>query len=122
MGTMTKLMAVTSFFLLSAAAEAGHSEVSTINSARGRRGVHALRLDAKLDAVAKARASRMAANSYHGHVSGSYSPGRAEGVAWSSHNPAGIMNACYTMSRNFKYVGAACVKGRNGYYFSVVYR
>ena len=122
MRTTTKLMFAMNLLLMSAAADAGSSEVSTINSARSRRGLHAFRLDGNLDAVAYARASRMAANSHKGHVSGSYKPGRAEGVAWSSNNRAAITNACFAMSRNYRKVGAACVKGRNGYYFSVVYR
>ncbi len=123
MRTTTKLMIAMSFLLLPAAADAGSSEVSTINSARARRGLHAFRLDEKLDAVAAARANRMATNGYKGHVSGSYKPGRAEGVAWSSNNRAAISKACFAMSRRYRTVGAACVKGRDGYYyFSVVYR
>ena len=118
----TKLMIAMSLLLMSAAADAGTSEVSTLNAARARRGLHAFKLDGNLDAVAHARASRMAANRYKGHVSGSYKPGRAEGVAWSSNSRAAVTRACFAMSRKFRNVGAACVKGRDGYYFSVVYR
>ena len=122
MRTTTKLMIMMNFLLMSAAADAGSKEVSTINSARARRGLHAFHLDGKLDAVAHARASRMAMRSYKGHVSGSYKPGRAEGVAWSSNSRAAISKACFAMSRRYRNVGAACVRGRDGYYFSVVYR
>ena len=64
------------------------------------------------------RANRMAANRYKGHVSGSYKPGRSEGVAWSSNSRAAITKACFAMSRSFMNVGAACVNGRDGIIYS----
>lgn len=108
--------------LLSLSAEAGQHELSLINSARAKRGLHAYSLDANLDAVAEARARRMAANSYKGHVSGSYAPGRAEGVAWHSSSPSAVTRCCYALSGQFRSAGSACVRGRDGYYFATVYR
>ena len=103
-------------------ADAGHNELSMINSARARRGLYAFSLDANLDAVAYRRAQRMASTSYKGHVSGSYAPGRAEGVAWSSSSPRGVVNCCYAMSGRYRSAGSACVRGRDGYYCATVYR
>lgn len=103
-------------------ADAGHNELSMINSARARRGLFAYSLDPSLDAVAYRRAQRMASSSYKGHVSGSYSPGRAEGVAWSSSSPRGVVNCCFAMSNRFRSAGSACVRGRDGYYCATVYR
>ena len=108
--------------LLSTYADAGQYELSLINSARAKRGLHAYTLDPDLEAVAKARAQRMAANSYKGHVSGSYSPGRAEGVAWHSSSRSAVTRCCYALSGRFRRAGSASVRGRDGYYFATVYR
>jgi uncharacterized protein YkwD len=102
--------------------EAGHYELSLINSARAQRGLSAYAHDAELDAVAYARASRMASNGQKGHVSGSYAPGRAEGVAWHSSSPSAVTQCCFALSGQFRSAGSACVRGRDGYYFATVYR
>lgn len=96
-------------------------EVCQINAYRARNGQYGLIKDASLQAVAYARASRMAAYGYKGHVSGSYSPGRAEGVSWSTSRP-NPERACYAMARGHRYVGAASVRGRDGWYSAVVFR
>ena len=113
--TVLLLFAVTSV-------DAGHNELSMLNAARARRGLFAFTLDPSLDAVAYRRAQRMASSGHKGHVSGSYAPGRAEGVAWSSNSPGGVVNCCYAMSNRFRSVGSACVRGRDGYYCATVYR
>ena len=114
--------AISFVLLVSVSAEAGQYELTLINSARAKRGLHALTLDTDLDAVAQSRARRMAANGHKGHVSGSFAPGRAEGVAWHSSNRDAVTRCCYTMSGRFRRAGSACVRGRDGYYFATVYR
>jgi uncharacterized protein YkwD len=120
---MKRIGAATSLLLLfSVSADAGQYELSLINSARARKGLPAFAHDANLDAVAYARASRMASDGHKGHVSGSYAPGRAEGVAWHSSSPSAVTSCCYAMSGQFRNAGSACVRGRDGYYFATVYR
>jgi hypothetical protein len=64
----------------------------------------------------------MAARGLKSHPPGSFSPGRYEGVGWSSsYSPSGV-SACYTSDPNMQYAGAAMATGRDGVYFAVVYR
>lgn len=103
------------------APRSGSSALSAINQMRMRRGLRPFQFDPQLQAVAQARASRMAANGRKGHVRGSFSPGRAEGVAWHSAR-ANPERCCYTTSSRFTAAGSASVRGRDGVYTATVYR
>ncbi len=64
----------------------------------------------------------MAATGNKNHPPGSFSPGRYEGVGWSSSfSPSGV-SACYTSDPRMTVAGAAMATGRDGVYFCVVYR
>ncbi|MGB7344666.1 MAG: CAP domain-containing protein [Pirellulaceae bacterium] len=96
--------------------------LAMLNSQRARQGVGALSYDPTLQAVAQRRAQAMASMGIKSHPPGSFSPGRYEGVGWSSSfSPSGV-SACYTSSPNMRYAGAAMATGRDGVYFAVVYR
>ena len=96
--------------------------LAMVNSQRSRNGVFALMPDATLQAVAQRRAQQMASMGIKNHPPGSFSPGRYEGVGWSStFSPTGVA-ACYTNSTSMRYAGAAMATGRDGVYFVVVYR
>jgi len=94
--------------------QTGNNDLNILNSARNRRGLSSYRYDEELTKVAAERANRMARQGRMRHLSGSFSPGRAEGISMtnSSRNP--IANACYAMSNRFRTAGAKCVTGSNG--------
>ncbi|EGF25909.1 CAP domain-containing protein [Rhodopirellula baltica] len=96
--------------------------LTTLNAQRSRQGLRGLAYDPQLQAVAERRAQLMASTGLKTHPSGSFAPGRYEGVGWSSsHTPAGV-SACYTSDPNMRVAGAAMARGRDGVYFCVVYR
>ncbi len=96
--------------------------LAALNAQRARQGIRSLRYDPQLQAVAQRRAQRMAASGLKNHPSGSFAPGRYEGVGWSSsYSPSGV-SACYTSDPRMQYAGAAMATGRDGVYFAVVYR
>ncbi|MCC9602703.1 CAP domain-containing protein [Stieleria sp. JC731] len=96
--------------------------LSTLNQQRQRKGLRALRFDPALQAVAERRAQMMASMGTKSHPPGSFSPGRYEGVGWSSsYSPNGV-HACYTSDPRMTVAGAAMATGRDGVYFAVVYR
>ncbi|MCC9642680.1 CAP domain-containing protein [Rhodopirellula sp. JC740] len=96
--------------------------LSTLNAQRSRQGLRSLAYDPQLQAVAQRRAQQMAASGLKTHPSGSFAPGRYEGVGWSSsYSPRGV-SACYTSDPNMRVAGAAMARGRDGVYFCVVYR
>ena len=96
--------------------------LSVLNRQRSRQGLSTLRYDATLQAVAERRAQLMASMGTKTHPPGSFSPGRFEGVGWSSsYSPNGVY-ACYTSDRSMTVAGAAMATGRDGVYFAVVYR
>ena len=96
--------------------------LSMLNGQRARQGIPGLMFDPQLQAVAERRAQRMASTGLKSHPPGSFSPGRYEGVGWSSSiSPSGV-SACYTSDPRMRYAGAAMATGRDGVYFAVVYR
>lgn len=96
--------------------------LASLNAQRARQGIRSLRYDSQLQAVAQRRAQQMASMGMKNHPPGSFSPGRYEGVGWSSsYSPSGV-SACYTSDPNMQYAGAAMATGRDGVYFAVVYR
>jgi len=96
--------------------------LSALNAQRARRGIGSLRYDPSLQAVAERRASLMASQRIKSHPSGSFAPGRYEGVGWSSsYSPSGV-SACFTNDSRMTAAGAAMATGRDGVYFCVVYR
>lgn len=96
--------------------------LAALNSQRARQGLASLRYDAQLQAVAQRRAQQMAATGNKNHPPGSFSPGRYEGVGWSSSfSPSGV-SACFTSDPRMTVAGAAMATGRDGVYFCVVYR
>ena len=95
---------------------------STLNAQRTGGGSFALQFDPHLQAVAERRAQQMAAQGLKNHVGGSFAPGRFEGVGWSSsYAPSGV-SACFINDSRMIAAGAAMAAGRDGVYFSVVYR
>lgn len=95
--------------------------MAVLNNRRRAKGLPEYQYDASLTKVASERANRQARNGRMSHVRGSFSPGRAEGVSYSSRgNP--IANACYAMSNRFRKAGASCVKTRKGTYCSLILR
>jgi hypothetical protein len=96
--------------------------LSTLNAQRARQGVGQLGFDPTLQAVAEQRAAQMARTGTKSHPPGSFSPGRYEGVGWSSsYSPSGV-SACFTSDSRMRVAGAAMATGRDGVYFAVVYR
>ncbi len=96
--------------------------LANLNAQRARQGIRILRYDPQLQVVAQRRAQVMASRGLKNHPPGSFSPGRYEGVGWSSsYSPSGV-SACYTSDPRMTYAGAAMVTGRDGVYFAVVYR
>lgn len=96
--------------------------LASLNAQRSRQGIGSLRYDPQLQAVAQRRAQQMASMGLKSHPPGSFSPGRYEGVGWSSsYSPSGV-SACYTSDPGMQYAGAAMATGRDGVYFAVVYR
>ncbi len=96
--------------------------LSTLNAQRARQGIGQLGYDSELQAVAERRAAEMARSGLKSHPLGSYSPGRYEGVGWSSsYSPSGV-SACFTSDSRMRVAGAAMATGRDGVYFAVVYR
>ena len=96
--------------------------LSTLNAQRARQGIGQLGYDSELQAVAERRAAEMARSGLKSHPPGSYSPGRYEGVGWSSsYSPSGV-SACFTSDSRMRVAGAAMATGRDGVYFAVVYR
>jgi len=96
--------------------------LASINAQRSRQGIGRLQYDPQLQAVAQRRAQKMASMGLKRHPPGSFSPGRYEGVGWSSsYSPNGV-SACYTSDPGMRYAGAAMATGRDGVYFAVVYR
>ncbi|MDM4017107.1 CAP domain-containing protein [Roseiconus lacunae] len=96
--------------------------LSVLNRQRSRQGLRSLRPDPALQAVAERRAQQMASMGTKSHPPGSFSPGRYEGVGWSSsYSPNGVY-ACYTSDPSMSVAGAAMATGRDGVYFAVVYR
>ena len=113
----------TSYRPSSYTATSGTSNVFTmLNSQRTRMGAPALGYDPTLQAVAQRRAQQMAAMGLKNHPPGSFSPGKYEGVGWSSsYSPDGV-KACFINDYRMRYAGAAMARGRDGVYFAVVYR
>lgn len=96
--------------------------LSMLNSQRARQGIGSLSYDPTLQAVAQRRAQQMASMGLKNHPPGSFSPGRYEGVGWSSSfSPSGV-SACYTSDPSMRAAGAAMATGSDGVYFVVVYR
>ena len=96
--------------------------LSTLNAQRARQGIGQLGYDPDLQAVAERRAAEMARSGLKSHPPGSFSPGRYEGVGWSSsYSPSGV-SACFTSDSRMRVAGAAMATGRDGVYFAVVYR
>ncbi len=96
--------------------------LSALNAQRARQGLGSLAMDSQLQAVAERRAQLMASTGSKSHPPGSFSPGRYEGVGWSSsYSPSGV-SACFTSDPNMRVAGAAMATGRDGVYFCVVYR
>ena len=96
--------------------------LSALNAQRARQGLGSLAMDSQLQAVAERRAQLMASTGTKSHPRGSFSPGRYEGVGWSSsYSPSGV-SACFTSDPNMRVAGAAMATGRDGVYFCVVYR
>ncbi len=96
--------------------------LSTLNAQRARSGIGALSFDPTLQAVAEQRAALMASRGIKNHPPGSFSPGRYEGVGWSSsYSPSGV-SACFTNDGRMRSAGAAMATGRDGVYFCVVYQ
>jgi len=96
--------------------------LAALNAQRSRQGVRGLRYDPVLQRVAERRAQQMASMRLKSHPPGSFSPGRYEGVGWSSSfSPSGV-SACYTSDPSMTYAGAAMARGSDGVYFAVVYR
>tara|TARA_R110002049_G_scaffold27321_2_gene94105 strand:+ start:219446 stop:220000 length:555 start_codon:yes stop_codon:yes gene_type:complete len=96
--------------------------LSMLNNQRARMGIAGLQYDSQLQAVAERRARKMASMGLKSHPPGSFSPGRYEGVGWSSSfSPSGV-SACFTSDTRMRYAGAAMATGRDGVYFAVVYR
>ena len=105
-----------------AAGNGTQNVLSMLNQQRARQGIGFLQYDPQLQAVAQRRAQLMASMGLKNHPPGSFSPGRYEGVGWSSSfSPAGV-SACYTSDSRMQYAGAAMATGRDGVYFAVVYR
>lgn len=105
-----------------AAASSVSNVLATLNAQRARQGVGQLASDPQLQAVAQQRAALMARTGNKSHPPGSFSPGRYEGVGWSSsYSPSGV-SACYTSDNRMRAAGAAMARGRDGVYFAVVYR
>ena len=104
-------------------ASGGTSNVlDALNAQRARQGIGSLGMDPQLQAVAERRAQLMASTGTKSHPPGSFSPGRYEGVGWSSsYSPSGV-SACFTSDPNMRVAGAAMATGRDGVYFCVVYR
>ncbi len=100
----------------------GGNVFSMLNSQRTRQGVPGLMYDPTLQAVAHHRAQKMAAMGVKNHPPGSFSPGRYEGVGWSSSHSPRRVSACFITDRRMRYAGAAMARGRDGVYFAVVYR
>ncbi|MEL7336083.1 MAG: CAP domain-containing protein [Planctomycetota bacterium] len=96
--------------------------LSTLNAQRSRQGLRSLIYDPSLQAVAQRRAQLMASMGTKTHPPGSFSPGRYEGVGWSSSYSNNAVYACYTSDPSMTYAGAAMATGRDGVYFCVVYR
>ncbi len=109
--------------MLATGVRGGVSNVlGALNAQRARQGIASLLYDPQLQVVAQRRAQRMAASGLKSHPSGSFSPGRYEGVGWSSsYSPSGV-SACFTRDTRMRYAGAAMAVGRDGVYFAVVYR
>lgn len=96
--------------------------LAALNAQRLRQGVGSLRSDPVLQRVAERRAQQMASMGLKNHPPGSFSPGRYEGVGWSSsYSPSGV-SACYSSDPSMTYAGAAMARGSDGVYFAVVYR
>ncbi|MEM8668324.1 MAG: CAP domain-containing protein [Planctomycetota bacterium] len=96
--------------------------LAELNAQRSRRGVTPLRYDPDLQRVAERRAKYMASRSMKSHPPGSFAPGMYEGVGWSSTYSPDKVSACYTSDSRMRYAGAAMATGRDGVYFTVVYR
>ncbi len=108
---------------MQASSSGGVSNVlATLNSQRARQGVGQLVGDPQLQAVAQRRAAMMARSGNKSHPPGSFSPGRYEGVGWSSSYSPTAVSACFTSDSRMRYAGAAMARGRDGVYFAVVYR
>jgi len=91
------------------------NDLNVLNLARQKRGLPGYQYDEQLTKVAAERASRMARQGRMRHLSGSFSPGSAEGISMTNsrtRNP--ISNACYAMSNRFRTAGAKCVTSSNG--------
>ena len=100
----------------------GGNVFQMLNSQRTRQGVPALRYDPTLQSVAQMRAQKMASMGVKNHPPGSFSPGRYEGVGWSSSYSPRAVSACFINDSRMRYAGAAMARGRDGVYFAVVYR
>ena len=96
--------------------------LANLNAQRARQGLFSLTYDPQLQTVAERRAQTMAASGYKNHPPGSFSPGRYEGVGWSSSYSPSKVSACFTSDTRMRYAGAAMATGRDGDYFAVVYR
>ena len=96
--------------------------LSALNAQRARQGLGSLAMHSQLQAVAEQRAQLMASTGTKSHPPGSFSPGRYEGVGWSSSYSASGVSACFTSDPNMRVAGAAMATGRDGVYFCVVYR
>ena len=68
-------------------------------------------------AVASAKASRMAARGIRGHQGGGFGGANAEGVGWGLSASAALSNCCYTGQR--RVAGSAVVRGVGGMYYAV---
>lgn len=121
--TINQGVAASAAPVVSPASSGGVSNVlSMLNRQRARQGIGTLRFDPALQAVAQRRARQMASSGTKSHPPGSFSPGRYEGVGWSSSYSPNTVMACYTSDPSMQVAGAAMATGRDGVYFAVVYR
>lgn len=110
--------------LLSAVAASGADALPWLNAQRAAVGLPPYIQDPALQAKAERDCQIRANRGRSGHLGGSLSPGRAEGVGMrGGSDPEGRrFLSCLQASQRYRYAGAAVVVGRGGTYYQLLLR
>ncbi len=102
----------------------GADALNCLNARRAHLGLYPLAPDPQLQALAERESQMQANRGRMGHILGSPSPARAAGVGMKSGRDyqGRWFNACYAVTRKYRYAGAAAVVGSRGTYYTLMLR
>lgn len=123
-GRMIVAVAAAGLLLAACGVAHGNDALPWLNAQRAAVGLPPYQQDPRLQAKAERDCQIRASRGRSGHLGGSLSPGRAEGVGMrGGSDPEGRrFLSCLQASQRYRYAGAAVVVGRGGTYYQLLLR